>query len=47
MADKCDECRMWTFGCELDGSTRRRCKNNNYNGFKPKALGYSLNKGDK
>ena len=39
--DKCDKCRLWVLGCELDGSARRNCKKLNYKFFKPKALGYS------
>jgi len=42
MKDKCDECRLWALGCELDGIARKNCMSQNYKFFKPKALGYSL-----
>lgn len=40
--DKCDNCRLWIFGCELSGQSRKACMSQNYKFFKPKALGYSL-----
>ncbi len=34
--EKCDNCKNWKFGCELSGSFRRQCKNNNFKDYNPK-----------
>jgi len=36
MSDKCDDCRKWALGCELDGDFRRYCIKLKYKYFKPK-----------
>ena len=33
---KCNKCKNWDQGCDLDGDFRRYCKLNNYIHFKPK-----------
>lgn len=42
--EKCDKCKNWPLGCELDGGFRRYCIKNNYIHFKPKE---GANRGEK
>ena len=33
--DKCDNCKNWVLGCELDGEFRRSCIKDNYDCYNP------------
>ena len=33
---KCDNCKNWVLGCELDGDFRRSCIKDNYDCYSPK-----------
>lgn len=35
-SEKCNSCKDWAFGCELNGIIRRYCKSTNYSQYRPK-----------
>ena len=35
---KCDDCKNWPLGCELDGDFRRSCIKDNYDCYDPKKM---------